>query len=362
MGTIRKTPNGKYEARIQLAGFPAKSKTLATEREAKIWVQKQEAMLLSAGTYADPGIVTVADAIDAFIKSKKGKTMDKCVFIPGLAELGSYRVRHLSHEILSEFIDKLRNARISDYAKGRKHNTAHAHRNYSDATVRIFYNALRQALQWHASRNCYQLREGLFKLDEKLPAAWANQRERRVLDGEFKALSDALKGMKKRSFSGPLLLEFAIETCMRTQELAYIKWSSISYDGKGMQLRPEEVKTKTGRTVPLSKRAREIVDKLRQETELQKRVCPVRSQEDYQWIFWEFEGDPRSITNHFASAIRKAGLKDFHFHDLRHEGISRIAERGKISMAELMKMSGHTSITTFLRYANLFPNETADKL
>lgn len=117
MGTIRKTPNGKFEARIQLAGFPAKSKTLASEREAKIWIQKQEASLLSAGAYADPGVVTVAEAIDAFKKSKKGKAVDQSVFNPCLSELGKYRIRHLSHEILSEFIDKLRNANISDYAK-----------------------------------------------------------------------------------------------------------------------------------------------------------------------------------------------------------------------------------------------------
>lgn len=361
MGTIRKTPSGKIEARIQLAGFPQKSKTFATEREAKIWIQKQEALLLSAASYDDPGVITVNDVVNDFIKSKKGKNIGKSVFIPSLKELGGYRIRNLSHEIISDFIDTLRNGKISDYALSTKHNTAHAHRPYAEATIRIFYHALRQALEWHASRNCYQHRPGLFKLDEKLPAVWGNHRERRLATHEFKSLTTALSGMKKRTFSSPLLLEFAIETCMRTQEIAYIKWSHISHDGKGISLRPEFVKTRTARNVALSKRARAILQIMREEIENLK-TCPIYPANHFDYIFWEFGGNPRTVTNHFASAIRTANLDDFHFHDLRHEGISRIAERAKVSMVELMKMTGHTQIDTFLRYANMYPNETADKL
>ena len=55
----------------------------------------------------------------------------------------------------------------------------------------------------------------------------------------------------------------------------------------------------------------------------------------------------------FNGACRDAALNDLHFHDLRHTGTTRMVRSGQLSIAEVMKITGHTQIKTFLRYLNL---------
>ena len=53
----------------------------------------------------------------------------------------------------------------------------------------------------------------------------------------------------------------------------------------------------------------------------------------------------------FATAVRVAELEDFRFHDLRHTAVTRMVAAGMPS-PEIMKISGHTKMETFLRYVN----------
>jgi integrase len=49
---------------------------------------------------------------------------------------------------------------------------------------------------------------------------------------------------------------------------------------------------------------------------------------------------------------RKQGLKDFRFHDLRHEAVSRFVEAG-FSDQEVSAISGHKSMQMLKRYTHL---------
>ena len=49
--------------------------------------------------------------------------------------------------------------------------------------------------------------------------------------------------------------------------------------------------------------------------------------------------------------IKRSGLNDLHFHDLRHEAISRFIERG-LTIPEAASISGHKAQTMLLRYAH----------
>ena len=49
--------------------------------------------------------------------------------------------------------------------------------------------------------------------------------------------------------------------------------------------------------------------------------------------------------------IKRSGLIDLHFHDLRHEAISRFIERG-LTIPEAASISGHKAQTMLLRYAH----------
>lgn len=54
-------------------------------------------------------------------------------------------------------------------------------------------------------------------------------------------------------------------------------------------------------------------------------------------------------------------LKDFHFHDLRHEAVSRFVEAG-LSDQEVAAISGHRSMQMLKRYTHLRAEDLVTKL
>ncbi|MFN0084066.1 MAG: tyrosine-type recombinase/integrase [Blastocatellia bacterium] len=58
-----------------------------------------------------------------------------------------------------------------------------------------------------------------------------------------------------------------------------------------------------------------------------------------------------NVMNAFASACRAAGIENFRLHDCRHTAITRMIQAGMTPM-QVMKISGHTQMSTFARYVN----------
>ena len=63
----------------------------------------------------------------------------------------------------------------------------------------------------------------------------------------------------------------------------------------------------------------------------------------------------------FRRCVRKANLKNFHFHDLRHLGATRLAKQGWTTL-ELAAQGGWKSTSMVKRYANIDAEYLADKL
>ena len=63
----------------------------------------------------------------------------------------------------------------------------------------------------------------------------------------------------------------------------------------------------------------------------------------------------------WGAARAKAGLPDFHFHDLRHEAVSRLVEAG-LSDQEVAAISGHKSMQMLRRYTHLRAEDLVEKL
>lgn len=61
----------------------------------------------------------------------------------------------------------------------------------------------------------------------------------------------------------------------------------------------------------------------------------------------------------FGKALSAAGIKDFHWHDLRHTFASRLAVAG-VPMRHIADLMGHSEIQTTMRYAHLQPGHLAD--
>ena len=56
-----------------------------------------------------------------------------------------------------------------------------------------------------------------------------------------------------------------------------------------------------------------------------------------------------------------SGIKDLHFHDLRHEAISRFFEMG-LSIPEVALISGHRDSRMLFRYTHLRAEDVAEKI
>ena len=94
--------------------------------------------------------------------------------------------------------------------------------------------------------------------------------------------------------------------------------------------------TKNGRSrwVPLSKKALLILDHVPRTSNL---VFPIS--EDAVRQAWE-------------RLRKRSGLIDLNFHDLRHEAISRMFEKG-LNVPEVASISGHRTISQLFRYVQI---------
>ena len=71
------------------------------------------------------------------------------------------------------------------------------------------------------------------------------------------------------------------------------------------------------------------------------------------YVFCNAAGEPYDeVKRSFNTACRKAGIRDFHFHDLRHTFASHLIMNG-VDLKTVMRLLGHKDIRMTLRYAHL---------
>jgi integrase len=166
-------------------------------------------------------------------------------------------------------------------------------------------------------------------------------RERRLEGDEEARLLDALS----QNLIMHAAVRFALETAMRRGELAAMKWRDV--DLHRCLLIIPETKTGTPRTIPLSSRAMNVLRELRAHPTSIDGVV--------------FTRRPPYFTERFAAARKRAGIEDLRFHDLRHEAVSRLFERG-LNVMEVATISGHQDLRMLNRYTHLRPEDLLKKL
>jgi len=134
------------------------------------------------------------------------------------------------------------------------------------------------------------------------------------------------------------IIDFALETGRRRGVILNAKREHV----QGQFLRIPETKTEKPRTIPLSKKALQILKKAPKQGNL-------------------FLLRPDSVTQGFNRACKRAGIEDLRFHDLRHEAISRLFEKG-LAVQEVAAISGHSDWRTLKRYTHVLPENIAKKL
>jgi integrase len=142
----------------------------------------------------------------------------------------------------------------------------------------------------------------------------------------------------------------ALSTGARAQEILGLRWGQIDFARKVALLdNPEEIKNSERRALPLAGHALEL---------LKERAKVRRIDSDLVFPGRINPHKPLDLRSPFETALRRAGIKDFRWHDLRHSAASYLAMNGA-SLAEIAEVLGHKTLSMVARYSHLSEAHTA---
>jgi len=134
----------------------------------------------------------------------------------------------------------------------------------------------------------------------------------------------------------------ALNTGMRKEEILSLQWD------KHVDLRHGFILldvTKNGerREIPINQTLRDALSKITRRL-------------DSPYVFTDENGSRfKDIKKGFNAACRRAGIKDFHFHDLRHIFASHLVMVG-VDITTIKELLGHKTLSMTLRYTHLAPS------
>lgn len=163
----------------------------------------------------------------------------------------------------------------------------------------------------------------------------SRERSRRVTEEEIETVLDNMQSVLPMDE----LIAFAVDSCVRLSELTRIRWADFDEKKKTVMIRDRKHPTdKEGndQVIPLLGRTFDIIKaQVRQKAEI-------------------FPYNPNSIGAAWQRAVSRAQLVDLRWHDLRHEGICRLFERG-LQIHQVALVSGHRDWGMLRRYTHLKP-------
>jgi len=156
--------------------------------------------------------------------------------------------------------------------------------------------------------------------------------------------------------SEPLLhpaVNLALETGMRRGELLSVLWRDLDLDARRICVR--ETKNGETRTIPLTRLAKDCLLAMKNFYRTGK-IFPIGAE---------------SLRKHFERTVVKAAREwghcstnpfwDLRFHDLRHEALSQLSDRG-LNVIELSYISGHKTLRMLSRYTHPSHDSVLHKL
>lgn len=325
-GRERDVQRKGFQVQIRLKGHPTVYETFIRRTDAKLWAQKTEASMREGRFFPERKrqTKTVADLVDRYLAEMPAERKSAAEV---KRHLGWWKEQHghlvlanLNPEALAEIREELA-IKASDRGKGGAA--------ISGATVNRYMGALSHAFtracEWGWSSDNPVKRVG----KRKEPRG----RVRMLSDPERDRLLTACRD------SGAWYLEpaalLALCTGMRRGEILGLRWPDI--DVKRGRLTLHETKNGERRGVALAGPALEVLQKL----------SKVRRVDDDHVFF-----GTGSFEHSWIRAVRKAGLVDFRFHDLRHTAASYLAMQGA-SPSEIAAVLGHKTLQMVKRYAHL---------
>lgn len=337
MATYVRRPNG-WQAQIRRVGRPSLTRTFRVRADAESWAAQKESEI-ARGSYRERSLdhqFTLGLLIDRYLEQvtpfKKGAAVE------------ATRLRAIRRDPVCDI--RLSDYRPLDMASYRDRRLAKV----SGSTVNRELNLI---------SHVFTIGRKEWGVSMENPVAHLRRpkhnraRSRRLNPGEEAALVYELRPRQRDTHGhylpggcrSPLMLplvQLALATSMRLGELLGLRWENIHVDQKFVHL--PDSKNGESRDVPLSRLARDILTGLPCST--LGRVFPLSTE---------------AAKRAFVRATERAHLTDLHFHDLRHEAISRMAPLIRDSLT-LSKVTGHKSTRMLGRYFHPRADYLADLL
>lgn len=171
----------------------------------------------------------------------------------------------------------------------------------------------------------------------------SNQRDRRPTVDEMNRLMRFFAGRTERSLQMERIAAFALYSARREGEIVRIRWDDLDEAHSRILVRDaKDPRGSSGNHIwtELTPEALAIIKGTPREGDL----------------IFPFKGD--TINFAWRNACNLLDIKDLKFHDLRHEGVSRLFELGR-TIPQVASVSGHRSWQNLQRYTHI--RETGDK-
>jgi len=320
MGDIVKRGNA-LQARVRRGIYRANAltKTFSSRVDAKKWIRDIEAKL---------------DRTNIIVKEVENfptlSSLMKRYLIEVSIKKASYQTDKFNFrtflrlfEHSKEPINKLR---VQMFAKFRDKYLI----NHKPTTYQRLMSSIKH--MWHVAQTEweYPLQDIFSKLQK---VKRGNPRNRRLSDREYQLI---LFGNHTDS-EFKKIIEFAIQTGLRLSELTRVTTEHIR---ENTLLVPKRKNGDTDVEIPLSNKAIELLQTMELPINLKSRGIQIK---------WQ-------------RLMKKYEIKDLHFHDLRHEALSRYLEKG-VSIQDVQVLSGHKDVRVLMRvYANLRARDISKKL
>lgn len=340
MATFQKR-GGKWRAIVRRKNHPTVSKTFARKTDAQQWAARIESDIYEGALPSRKVVITLGDVLKCHYKHHV-----KPLKLVRWERAPSYMRELVRHFGPDTPIDKVVSIKgLEGYARYK------ISRGTKPVSVKVDISHLSSALTTASIhlglppeirvgwKDAYTNLTRLRLVDSGSP------REQRVSDDDIDRLCTYLEG---RRFELPMraIVEFAVSTAMRIGEICSITWADIDLDQGTVLIRNRKHPTRKQHNTQLVPLSANAVALLRGLERVDERVFPY---------------NPKRVSQCFLKGRQALGLEHIRFHDLRHEGVSRLFERG-LQIPEVSMVSGHKDWKNLKRYTNLRPSDLAKKL
>ncbi len=340
MAAIVKLPSGNWRVQVRRKRSYV-SNTFRRRADAEAWALEAERTIdkgLDPKKISATSVHTFADIIDLHVRDlqevgKQIRRSKRAVLESLKIALGLYKIDEINRATLIEF--------------GKKRAKAGAGPSTLSIDLSFIGTLLTHAAAVHGVETSpEQVKLARVALNRLGLVAKSNERDRRPTQEELDKLIQYFEQKPRQLIPMHRIIRFAVATAMRLEEICSLSWEDVDAKSKIVTVRNrKDPRKKEGnhQRVPLlaltGYDAWQVILEQRLLTGGRGRVFPHHH---------------KSAGTSFHRACKELGIKDLHFHDLRHEATSRLFEAG-LTIEKVALVTGHRDWKMLRRYTNLRP-------